>query len=96
VRIAKRDGRLYLDVGRNAYGAHAVAPYSVRPSPQAPVSTPLFDEELLDEDLRPERFTISTVLERIASKGDPWAEMRRCAVSLGRARAALDDLMAET
>jgi bifunctional non-homologous end joining protein LigD len=95
VRIAKRAGRLYVDVGRNAYGAHAVAPYSVRPRPTAPVSTPLFDEELTDQDLHPERFTVASVLERVDSQGDPWVEMRRGAVSLGPARAALDELIAE-
>lgn len=94
VRVAKRAGRLYLDVGRNAYGAHAVAPYSVRPSPHAPVSTPLLEDELADENLRPERFTISTVLERVASMGDPWAEIKSRAISLGPARAALDELLA--
>jgi bifunctional non-homologous end joining protein LigD len=95
VRRAKRDGRLYIDVGRNAYGAHAVAPYSVRPRPGAPVSTPLFSDELLDPDLQPERFTLSSVLERVGSKGDPWARMRTSAVALRRARAALDKLLTE-
>ncbi len=96
VRRAKREGRLYIDVGRNAYGAHAVAPYSVRPSRGAPVSTPLFSDELFDEDLRPERFTVRSVLERIGAKGDPWASMRTSAVTLTRARTALNKLLAKT
>jgi bifunctional non-homologous end joining protein LigD len=95
VRRAKRDGRLYIDVGRNAYGAHAVAPYSVRPRPGAPVSTPLFTDELLDPNLRPERFTLATVLDRVGDKGDPWARMRTSAVTLRRARAALNKLPTE-
>ena len=96
VRRVKRAGRLYIDVARNGYGAHAVAPYSVRPSPGAPVSTPLFPDELLNQDLRPERFTMKSVLERIGAQGDPWAGIRASAVSLKRARAALDKLLAET
>ena len=94
VRRAKREGRLYIDVGRNAYGAHAVAPYSVRPTPGAPVSTPLFSAELFDPDLRPDRFTLRSVLERVGTKGDPWARIKTSAVTLTRARAALDKLPA--
>ncbi len=94
VRKAKREGRLYLDVARNGYGAHAVAPYSARPSPGAPVSTPLSADEIFDPNLRPERFTIKTVVERIAAQGDPWAGIKTRAVTLTRARAALDKLLA--
>ena len=96
VRKAKREGRLYLDVARNGYGAHAVAPYSARPSPGAPVSSPLSADELFDRDLRPESFTVKSVLERIDATGDPWAGIRASAVSLKPARAALDKLLTET
>ena len=40
-RIAKRDGRLYLDIGRNGYAQTMAAPYAVRAKPGAPVSVPL-------------------------------------------------------
>ncbi|MDQ3660778.1 MAG: non-homologous end-joining DNA ligase [Actinomycetota bacterium] len=95
-RKAKRENRLYLDVARNAYGAHAVAPYSVRPSPEAPVSTPLSSAEIFDRDLRPETLTVKSVPERIGAAGDPWAQIRASAVSLTRAREALDKLLAST
>ena len=37
----KRKGRLLLDINRNAYQQHAVAPYSLRALPGAPVAAPL-------------------------------------------------------
>ena len=40
-RKEKRESRLFLDMGRNAYAQHAVAPYAVRPRDGAPVATPL-------------------------------------------------------
>src|SRR4029450_8328699 len=40
-RKAKRDGRLLLDTARMGYAQTLVAPYSVRPKPEAPVATPI-------------------------------------------------------
>lgn len=65
----KRAGKVYVDVGQNAKGQTLVAPYSVRPYPGAPVSTPLRWEEM-DEDIYPESFTITTLFERLESVGD--------------------------
>ena len=71
-RIAKRGGRLFVDVHRNAYAQHAVAPYAVRALPDAPVATPLRWEELDDRRLRPQGWTLRTISDRIADHGDPW------------------------
>jgi bifunctional non-homologous end joining protein LigD len=75
----KRDGRLFVDVNRNAYAATAVPAYAVRPKPGAPVATPLRWEELEDRGLRAQRWTLRTVLER-----DPavWAGLPRAAAGL--------------
>jgi bifunctional non-homologous end joining protein LigD len=70
VRLAKRGGRLFLDIGRNAPGAHIVAPYSPRARPDATVSFPITWDEL--PTVRPERFTIGTVPEIIGKRGDVW------------------------
>lgn len=35
-RRKRRGERIFVDVGRNAYGQHAVAPYAVRALPGAP------------------------------------------------------------
>jgi bifunctional non-homologous end joining protein LigD len=75
----KRDGRLFVDVNRNAYAATAVPPYGVRARPGAPVATPLAWDELSDRRLTPRRWDIRTVLDR---DPDVWAGIRRAAGSL--------------
>ena len=77
----KRDGRLFVDVNRNAYAATAVPPYAVRPLPGAPVATPLHWDELSDRRLRAQRWTIRTVLER---DPDVWAGVPGAAGALPR------------
>jgi bifunctional non-homologous end joining protein LigD len=90
VRKAKRAERIFVDVGRNAYAQHAVAPYAVRPRPTAPVATPLHWPELDDRRLRPDRWTIATIGRRLQSDGDPWSGFLRSARSLGAAARGLD------
>lgn len=92
VRKEKRKGRLFLDVGRNAYGQHAVAPYSLRPRPGAPAATPL-DWDELDGRVRPSTFTIKTMLDRVSEGLDPWRGMTRRAKSLDEPRRRLDRLL---
>jgi bifunctional non-homologous end joining protein LigD len=92
LRLAKRAGRIYVDVGRNAYGQHAVAPYAVRALPSAPVATPLRWDELSDRRLRPQRWSVANILQRLAEWGDPWADMSRHARSLGAASRKVDRL----
>ena len=74
-RKAKRRGRLYVDVARNGWAQTAVAPYSVRPRPGAPVATPITWDELDDPDLRPDRWTIRTALARLEEVGDPLRDL---------------------
>lgn len=91
-RKDKRGPRIYADLMRNAYAQLAVAPYSVRARPGAPVATPLSWDELDDETLRPERFTLRTVPGRIrhaGRAGGPWAGMARHRSGLGKAQRSL-------
>jgi bifunctional non-homologous end joining protein LigD len=90
IRKAKREGRILLDVARNAYAQTAVPPYAVRPRPGAPVATPLDWEELSDSRLRPDRWTVRTVLRRLRATGDPWAEIQSHARGLSNPRRKLD------
>ena len=91
-RKAKRGDRVLLDVARNAYAQTAVAPYSVRARPQAPVATPLAWAELDGPKLEPQRYTIRNLFRRLARKGDPWAEIERHARGLEAARERLTAL----
>ncbi len=96
-RKDKRGPRIYADLMRNAYAQLAVAPYSVRARPGAPVATPLSWDELDDERLRPGWFTLRTVPDRIratARSGGPWAELARRRPGLARARQSLRRLAA--
>jgi len=73
-----RASRLYLDIMRNSYAQTAVAPYSVRARPGAPVATPLRWEEVNDPALTPQQFTLRTIpdrLDEIGQAADPWAGM---------------------
>ena len=81
-RKADRGDKIYLDVNRNNYAQHAVTPYAVRSRPTAPVAVPLHWEELSDRKLRPDRWTVASVGERIAAEGDPWKGMGRRARAL--------------
>ncbi|ALP53938.1 ATP-dependent DNA ligase [Candidatus Tenderia electrophaga] len=91
-RKDKRQGRIYLDVMRNAYGQTAVLPYAVRAKPGAPVATPLDLDELDDSGLDPQGWHIKNILRRLGQKGDPWADIRRHAVSIEGVRKALDKM----
>lgn len=68
--VAERHGLARLDYTQNVSNKTLVAPYSPRPAPGAPVSAPIDWEELDDPSLRPDKFTIRTVLERLAERGD--------------------------
>jgi bifunctional non-homologous end joining protein LigD len=76
-RKADRGKKIYVDVNRNNYAQHAVAPYGVRPTPSAPVATPLRWEELSDRRLKPDRFTVKNIAKRLEAEGDPWKGMAR-------------------
>ena len=52
-----------------------MAPFSARAAAGAPVSVPITWDELDDPDLRPDRWTIATVLDRVADAGDPFAAL---------------------
>ena len=89
-RKAGRGERLYLDVARNGYGQHAIAAWSPRALPDAPVATPLHWDELGEAALDPQGWTVRTVLDRLRELGgDPWAGLAASARGLAAPRAAL-------
>jgi bifunctional non-homologous end joining protein LigD len=64
-------GTVFIDYLQNAHGKTMVAPYSLRATPGATVSTPLQWEDL-SPGIYPEDFNIKTVLSR---DGEPWREI---------------------
>ncbi|HET7658684.1 MAG TPA: ATP-dependent DNA ligase, partial [Bacillales bacterium] len=72
-RLKKNRGdKLYVDYLQHAEGKTIVAPYSVRGNEDALVATPLQWEEV-NEDLRPEHFSLETIVERVNQKGCPFS-----------------------
>jgi bifunctional non-homologous end joining protein LigD len=71
---------VFLDYNQNAKDRTTCSAYSVRPLPDARVSTPLEWREVAECD--PADFTVLTVPKRFAKIGDPHAEMDAHAGSL--------------
>jgi DNA ligase D-like protein (predicted polymerase) len=64
---------VFLDYNQNAKDRTVASAYSVRPTPDARVSTPLFWEEV--PQVEPEAFTLATVPGRFARIGDPHLQI---------------------
>jgi bifunctional non-homologous end joining protein LigD len=71
----RREGLARLDYTQNAINKTLVAPFSARPAAGAPVSVPISWDELQDPDLRPDRWTIRSVIARVRDVGDPLAPL---------------------
>jgi bifunctional non-homologous end joining protein LigD len=85
VSKSKRNNRIFIDYLRNSHDATAVAPYSTRARPGAPVSTPV-DWSELGTLKGAAQFTVKNLPARLARlRQDPWAD-------IGRIRQALPKL----
>jgi DNA ligase D-like protein (predicted polymerase) len=71
---------VFVDYNQNAKDRTTASAYSVRPTPDGRVSTPLYWDEV--PDCEPEPFTMDTVPARYARLGDPWAGIDEAAGSL--------------
>lgn len=79
---AKREKRIFIDYLRNGRGATAVAPYTVRMRPHAPVSVPVEWDELNDLKSAAE-FRIMEVDSWLPSeKQDPWRDFEKSRTSI--------------
>jgi bifunctional non-homologous end joining protein LigD len=79
---AERGKRIFVDVNRNAYAQHGVAPYGVRARRRAPVAMPIHWDELTDAKLKPDRWTVRTAADRLEAEGDAWKGIGRRARAL--------------
>jgi len=71
---------VFVDYNQNARDRTVASAYSVRPTPDARVSTPLTWDEVVDVEA--EDLTFETVPARVAAVGDPSAEIDQFAGSL--------------
>ncbi|GAA1751173.1 non-homologous end-joining DNA ligase [Agromyces humatus] len=86
----ERGESVFVDFNQNAKDRTVASAYSIRPLPDARVSTPLDWSEVRDS--RPERFTVATVLERFAERGDPAAGIDETVGRLDRLLALAEQL----
>src|SRR5437588_1135001 len=73
---------VFLDYNQNAKDRTTCSAYSVRPTPDARVSTPLYWHEV--RDCEPADFTVLTIPKRFAEIGDPHANIDAAPGSLDR------------
>jgi bifunctional non-homologous end joining protein LigD len=68
-KVADRKGKIYIDFLQNRPQATVAGPYSLRPKPFAPVSTPLHWEEV-KKGLQIKDFNIFNAMDRLKQQGD--------------------------
>jgi bifunctional non-homologous end joining protein LigD len=68
--VKRRTGKIRIDYTQNVINKTLAGPYSVRPALRAPVSTPIAWKELDDPRLRPDKWTIQTLGDRLLEVGD--------------------------
>jgi bifunctional non-homologous end joining protein LigD len=79
---ASRKGRVFIDYLRNGRGATSISAYSTRARPDAPVSVPLFWEEL-ETGVRGNSFNVRNIFERLEKlPSDPWADFNKTKQSI--------------
>lgn len=76
-RLKKRRGnKVYVDYIQHGEGKTIISPYSLRGNTKPTVAAPLFWTEV-NTKLRPEFFTIFSVMERLKEKGDPFKDYQK-------------------
>lgn len=85
-RLARRQGKVFVDWLRNRWGQTGVAPWSVRAREGQPVATPIAWDEL--DETPPRRFDTGTALPRLDI--DPIADLAQRPTDLAPAVAAVE------
>src|SRR5690606_1066075 len=74
VSKAKRTGKIFVDYLRNDRGSTAIASYSPRARPGAPVALPIAWDELDERAKAPPQFPLRDVPALVARREDPWTD----------------------
>jgi len=69
IRKKERKNKIFIDWIRNTRGATSIAPYSLRARNNAPVSMPIYWEEL--DKIKPNEITLKKAIKRLKLR-DPW------------------------
>ena len=88
----KRKGKLYLDFLQNRPQATVAGPYSLRPKPAAPVSTPLHWEEV-KKGMRIQDFNIFNTVARLKEIGDIFKPVIGKGINMEKAVKKMDALL---
>ena len=89
---AKRKGKIYLDFLQNKETQTAAAPYSLRPKPGVPASTPLHWEEV-KKGLSPTTWTAFNIEDRVKAEGDLFAPVLGKGIDLAQILKKLEPLI---
>ena len=85
---AARKGLIFVDWMRNTRGATAVAPWSTRARPEAPIAVPV-DWDAIDELKSGDQFQFASIPELVRKRQrDPWADLPKSRQRLTRSMLA--------
>ncbi len=96
MRKDERKGRLFLDYLRNSYAQTAVCPFSVRALENAPVAAPISWEELGKGIKSAQKYTIRSILDRLAHTPNAWKDFGEKHYCLDNAKKKLEHLSMTT
>jgi bifunctional non-homologous end joining protein LigD len=89
---SKRKGKIYLDYLQNRQTQTAAAPYSLRPKPGVPVSTPL-DWSELKRGLTPTTYNALNIFDRLKKEGDLFKGVLGKGIDLNKVLKKIQSLM---
>ena len=89
---SKRGKRVFIDYFRNGFAQTAVGPYVVRAIEGGPISMPIRWEELDDESIGPQSFTLRNAIDKLKQEGDAWKKMYDRRDRLGEAMERLKEI----
>ena len=74
MRKAQRQGRILVDIWRNGYGQTAIAPFSIRARPGAPIAVPLHWDDLKSRDIHPRAVTLGNYRKHAEKAANAWPQ----------------------